>query len=196
MEPIILASGSPRRQEYFRLLGLPFSIMPSYIDETPRGNFGAKEFTEDLSIRKVKKVIEILRGRIPSWICGVDTVISLDGDILGKPEDRDKAKNMLLRLRGRNHEVITAIALFKGKEQSIDCRSISSTVTFASLSEEEVEWYLNTGEWQGTAGAYQVQGLAGCFVSAIKGSYSGVVGLPIREFYVMLRENGYPYGAF
>jgi septum formation protein len=169
--------------------------MPALIDETPQKNFGAKEFTEDMSIRKVKKVIEILQGRIPSWICGVDTVISLDGDILGKPKDRDKAKDMLLRLRGRDHRVITAVALFKGKEKSIDCRSVSSTVSFADLSEEEVEWYLNTGEWQGTAGAYKVQGLAGCFISAIKGSYSAVVGLPIYEFYVMLRENGYPYGA-
>jgi septum formation protein len=196
MEPIILASGSLRRQEYFRLLGLPFSIMPSLIDESPRSGLGPRELAEDLSIRKIKKIVEVLQGRIPSWICGADTVIAVRGEIFGKPADRDAAKKMLSKLQGRDHTVVTAVALYNGKEKSIDCRSVESTVSFAGLSEEEIEWYLNTGEWQGVAGSYKIQGLAGCFISKIKGSYSAVVGLPMHEFYVMLKENGYPYGEF
>ncbi|MDR2184873.1 MAG: Maf family protein [Treponema sp.] len=193
MEPIILASGSLRRQEYFRLMGLPFSIMPSMINESPKKNLHPKEFAEDLSIRKIKKIIEVLQGRIPPWICGADTVVSANGDIFGKPADREDAKKMLTWLQGRDHKVITAVALFKGREKSIDCRSVESIVSFAPLSEAEIEWYLNTGEWQGVAGAYKIQGLAGCFVSHIKGSYSAVVGLPVHEFYVMLKDNGYSY---
>jgi septum formation protein len=91
--------------------------------------------------------------------------------------------------------VVTATALYTGREKTIDCRSVTSAVTFASLAAEEIDWYLNTGEWQGVAGAYQVQGLAACFIERVEGSYSSIVGLPLRAFYVMLRENGYPYGG-
>jgi septum formation protein len=193
MDPIILASGSLRRQEYFRLMGLPFSIMPSMINESPKKDLHPREFAEDLSIRKVKKIIEMLQGRIPPWICGADTVVSINEEIFGKPADREDAKRMLNRLQGRDHKVITAVALFKGREKSIDCRSVESIVSFTPLSEAEMEWYLNTGEWQGVAGAYKIQGLAGCLISHIKGSYSAVVGLPMHEFYAMLRDNGYSY---
>jgi septum formation protein len=194
MEPIILSSGSLRRQEYFRLLGLPFNIMPSMLDETPRPDQSPREYTEDMAVRKINKIIDQLRGRMPYWICGADTVISVDGEIFGKAADRDKASAMLEKLRGRDHEVSTSVALFNGRTQTIDCRSVQSTVTFAPLSEGEMDWYLNTGEWQGVAGGYKIQGLGGCFVSSIKGSYSSIVGLPLREFYVMLLENGYQYG--
>ena len=103
--------------------------------------------------------------------------------------DREDARNMLSALQGKTHEVITAIALYNGK--SIDCRSVTSTVSFAPLSEGEIEWYLDTGEWQNAAGAYKIQGLASCFISGISGSYSSIVGLPLRELYVMLNDNGY-----
>jgi septum formation protein len=195
MEPIILASGSLRRQEYFRLLGLPFSVMPSQIDETYDEHAGPREVTEDLAIRKVKRLLDLLEGRIPPWICAADTVVSVDGEILGKPRDRADAAAMLKKLEGREHEVVTATALYNGRTKNIDCRPVVSGVTFATLSDEEIEWYLNTGEWQGVAGAYRVQGLAACFITAIQGSYSSIVGLPVHELYLMLRENGYPYGA-
>jgi septum formation protein len=100
---------------------------------------------------------------------------------------------MLRKLQGRSHEVITSVALYNGRKKTTDCRSVVSTVTFAPLSPDEIEWYLNTGEWQEAAGAYKIQGLASCFITGIKGSYSGIVGLPLREFYVMLRDNGYLY---
>jgi septum formation protein len=195
MEPIILASGSLRRQEFFRLLGLPFSIMPPRVDEEIGSTDDPRKTAEKLAVLKVKNVFELMKGRTPSWICGADTLISLDGDIYGKPKDREDAGRMLSRLQGRDHEVITAIALYSGKTKTIDCRSVVSAVSFATLSTDEIEWYLNTGEWQGVAGSYKIQGLASCFVNQISGSPSSVVGLPMREFYVMLRENGYPYGG-
>ncbi|MDR0623571.1 MAG: Maf family protein [Treponema sp.] len=194
MDPIILASGSLRRQEFFRLMGLPFSIMAPMIDEKIVPGVEPRKMAEDFAARKVKKVIELMKGRIPPWICGADTIISVDGDIYGKPADREDAKTMLSRLQGRDHEVITAVAL-KSREGDMDCRSVVSRVSFTGLSEREIEWYLNTGEWQGVAGSYKIQGLASCFITRIEGSPSAVVGLPMNEFYVMLRDNGYPYGG-
>jgi len=195
MEPIILASGSLRRQEYFKLLGLPFNIMPAKLDERPRPGQTPEEYSRDMAIRKINAIVGQLQGRIPRWICGADTVISLDGEIFGKAPDRSEAKTMIERLAGREHEVFTSISLFSGKTQSIDCRTVRTGVSFAPLSDTEIEWYLNTGEWQGVAGSYKIQGLGGCFVTSIDGSFSGVVGLPMHEFYVMLIQNGYQYGA-
>jgi septum formation protein len=195
MDPIILASGSLRRQEYFKLLGLPFNIMPSRVDEDFDENLSPKEVTEMLAVRKVNKIVDLLQKAPPPWICGADTIISMDGKILGKPKDRNDAADMLHKLQGRSHDVVTAVALYNGRKKDMDCRSVSSTVTFAPLSDGEIEWYLSTGEWQGVAGSYKIQGLASCFISGINGSYSAIVGLPMREFYVMLRENGYPYGS-
>jgi septum formation protein len=195
MEPIILASSSPRRQDYFRLLGLPFSIIPAKLDEKPQPGQTPEDYTRDMAVRKINVILGQLGGRVPRWICGADTVISVDGEIFGKPLDRGEAKTMLERLQGREHEVSTSVALFNGKTQNIDCRTVQSGVRFAPLSEGEIEWYLNTGEWQGVAGSYKIQGLGGCFAAFIKGSYSAIVGLPMHEFYRMLIENGYQYGS-
>uniref|UniRef100_A0A7C3EEI1 dTTP/UTP pyrophosphatase n=1 Tax=Gracilinema caldarium TaxID=215591 RepID=A0A7C3EEI1_9SPIR len=195
MEPIILASGSLRRQEYFKLLGLPFNIMPSYVDETAPSDLSPREQAEHIAERKVKRILEILDGRLPLWILGADTIVSIDNKIFGKPANRQEAYDMLKTFSGRSHEVITAMALYVGREKRIAIKSVSSLVRFSNLSHEEIEWYLDTGEWQGVAGGYQIQALASCFISHIEGSYSGIVGLPIHEFYGMLRENGYPYGA-
>jgi septum formation protein len=168
--------------------------MPARIEETFQEGVPPQKVAEDLAVRKINKILELLRGKTPPWICSADTIVSVDGKIFGKPKDRDDAHKMLLKIQGSTHEVITAVALFNGKDKSLDCRSVVSTVSFAKLTDSEVEWYLNTGEWQGVAGGYKIQGLASCYISSIKGSYSSIVGLPIRELYVMLRENGYPYG--
>ncbi|MDR2551625.1 MAG: Maf family protein [Treponema sp.] len=194
MEPIILASSSPRRQEYFKLLGLPFNIIPAKLDELPWEQQSAEEYTRDMAVRKIRRILEQLRGRIPQWICGADTVIALGREIFGKPRDRTEARDMMEKLRGREHEVVTSVALFGGKNQSTDCRTVRSRVVFAPISDTELEWYLNTGEWQGAAGSYRIQGLGSCFISSIAGSHSAIVGLPLREFYAMLIENGYQYG--
>jgi septum formation protein len=194
MDPIILASGSLQRQEYFKLLSLPYSIMPARIEEIYEDDVSPHKMAEDMAVKKVNRILELLKGKTPPWICGADTIIAVDGKIFGKPKDREDALRMLTKIHGRSHEVITAVALFNGKDRTMDCRSVISTVSFARLNDDEIEWYLNTGEWQGVAGGYKVQGLASCYITGIKGSYSSIVGLPIREFYVMLRENGYPYG--
>jgi septum formation protein len=175
-------------------MGLPFTVMPARIDETCEGSLSPRELTCELAVRKVNRVLAGFREQSPPWICGADTVIYIDGEILGKPRDRGDARNMLNKLRGREHGVVTAVALYNGRDKGIDCRPVTSGVVFASLSEGEIEWYLDTGEWQGAAGAYRIQGLASCLIREIRGSCSAIAGLPMREFYVMLTENGYPYG--
>jgi septum formation protein len=195
METIILASGSPRRQDYFKLMGLPFSVFPAVIDESQIIEKNPKKLTEELAVRKVKNVIENINDRLPNWICGADTVVAVGNKIFGKPENREDAAKMLEKLSGKQHRVVTSVALYNGHKKNIDLRSAVCTVKFARLSKEEIEWYLETNEWQGVAGAYRIQGLAGCFITQIKGSPSTVVGLPLNEFYAMLRSNGYPYGA-
>jgi septum formation protein len=170
--------------------------MPAQIDETmpPGANSSPRSWAEELAVRKVRKIMDILSSHLPGWIFGADTLISVDDEIYGKPAAREDARDMLLKLQGRSHEVITAMALYNGRKKAVDCRSMVSVVSFAPLSREDIDWYLDTGEWQGVAGAYKIQGLASCFIATINGSYSGIVGLPLREFYVMLRENGYDYG--
>jgi len=194
-EPIVLASGSPRRIDYFKLMGLPFSSVSPDVEETIDENAGPQPAAEELALKKVLKIVLNLKDENPPWVCGADTLIVLDGKIYGKPRDRNDAGNMLRVFSGNTHEVISAVALYSGRTGKTDCRSVVSNISFAPLSDGEIEWYLDSGEWQDAAGAYKIQGLASCFVSKISGSYSSIVGLPLREFYVMLRDNGYPYGG-
>ena len=195
METIVLASGSERRKEFFTLLGLPFTCIPPSVDESfdPSGSPGL--VAEGLALRKTRKIAEDPGNEETLWVCGADTIVALEGKIFGKPLDRKDAGHMLSALQGRTHEVFTAMALYNGRCKTFDCRSVKSTVSFAALSEGEMEWYLDSGEWKDAAGAYKIQGLASCFISSIVGSYSSIVGLPLREFYVMLRDNNYPFGG-
>ncbi|MDR0289878.1 MAG: Maf family protein [Treponema sp.] len=196
MEPIILASGSPRRQEFFRLLALPFVCMPSMIDETPLAGLNPRQATEELALRKTMSVVARLeRESPPEWVFGADTVVVLGGEVFGKPGSRDAARAMLERLAGRSHEVITAMALYNGRVKKTDCRSAVAEVRFAPLAAADIEWYLGTGEWEGAAGAYRLQELGAVLIESIKGSPSAVAGLPLRDFYVMLSDNGYSFGA-
>ena len=176
-----------------RLLGLPFSVAPSMVDEDFDERAEPRAAVEELAVRKVKKTLETLKD--PLWVCGADTLIALDGRIYGKARDRDEAASMLRSFQGRTHQALSAVALYCGRNRRFDCRTSVSEVSFASLAEGEIQWYLDSGEWRDAAGAYKIQGLASCFISGIKGSYSSIVGLPLREFYAMLRDNGYPYGG-
>jgi len=198
MEPIILASESPRRRDFFKLMGLPFTCVPAMIDETQREGLEPRRFTEELALKKALAVAEKANegpDAAALWVFGADTIVVFDGKIFGKPADRADARRMLCEFSGKKHEVITAMALCSRKTGKTDCRSVSSEVEFAVLTDAEIEWYLDTGEWQGAAGAYQMQGLAGCLIKRINGSPSCVAGLPLHDFYVMMRDNGCHYGA-
>ncbi|MDR1788591.1 MAG: Maf family protein [Treponema sp.] len=191
MSDVILASASPRRQEYFRRLGIPFTAIPPAIDETCAPDAEPAAAAEKLAVRKALKVLEDA-PRSP-WVCGADTLAALEGRIFGKPRSREEARAMLSRLAGKTHHVYTGLALAgTALGGALDSRVVCSRVSFGPLSPGEIEWYLDTGEWQGAAGAYRVQGLGGCLVSRLEGSYSAVAGLPVRELYLMLRKRGYP----
>ena len=213
MEPIILASESQRRQDFFKLMGLPFTVLPAGIDETPQRGLSPRQAAEDLALRKTAVIVEriknaeitnnnpiphssfLISNSSPLWIFAADTIVVLDGKIYGKPENRDDAGRMLRSLAGRRHEVVTAMALYSGRDEKTDCRSVTCEVLFAPLSPAGIEWYLDTDEWQGAAGAYRLQETGGCLIKGIHGSPSAVAGLPLHDFYVMLRDNGYPFGA-
>jgi septum formation protein len=198
MEPIILASESPRRRDFFTLMKLPFVCIPAMIDETQQEGVEPRRFAEELALQKALAVANKTNEGPEAavhWVFGADTIVVLDGKIFGKPTDRADAHRMLCEFSGKRHDVITAMALCNKRTGKNDCRSVTSGVEFAALTEAEIEWYLDTGEWQGAAGAYQMQGLGGCLVKSIQGSPSCVAGLPLHDFYVMIRDNGYSFGA-
>ena len=111
--------------------------------------------------------------------------------LIGKPETHEQAVEFLTALQGTTHTVLTALVLYNGREKKTVSRLCKTKVTFASMTSEEIEWYVETGEWHGAAGGYRIQSLASCFISNIEGSYSGAVGLPIFELYDILKEQGY-----
>ena len=195
MEPIILASESPRRKEFLTLMGLPFTSIAPDIDESIPPGSEPRSIVKELAIRKVEKITASPKDTPPLWVCGADTLISLNSKIFGKPINRSEANSMLKALQGQTHEVLTAVALYSGRTKTIDCRLSASEVTFAKMDEKEIEWYLNTDEWKGAAGAYKIQGKASCFIKKINGSYSGIAGLPLNDFYNILIDNGYPFGV-
>lgn len=192
MEPIILASSSPRRQEILKMLKITFRVIAPNIDETISSLLDHEEIPELLAREKVLAVIHSLPAEqeIP-WVLGADTIISFDGKIYGKPENQEQAFDFLKTFQGKTHKVITALVLYNGKTKETTSRVCTSEVTFAPMSDEEIQWYIDTGEWHGAAGGYRIQSLASVFISNIKGSYSGVIGLPIFELYDMLKEQGY-----
>ena len=192
MEPIILASSSPRRQEILKMLKITFRVIAPNIDETISSLLDHEEIPELLAREKVLAVIHSLPAEqeIP-WVLGADTIISFDGKIYGKPENQEEAFEFLKTFQGKTHKVITALVLYNGKTKETTSRVSTTEVTFAPMTDEEIQWYVDTGEWHGAAGGYRIQSLASVFVSNIKGSYSGVIGLPIFELYDMLKEQGY-----
>ena len=197
MGTIILASSSPRRKNFFTLLGLPFTCIPAMLDETPPPGLPPRQAAEELAQKKALSVAERMVLLEPGirWVFGADTIVVLDNEILGKPVDRNDAKQMLTRLEGRRHEVITAMALHSRQVNKTDCRSVSCYVDFIPMDENKIEWYLDTGEWEGAAGAYRLQEIGGCLIQSINGSPSAVAGLPLHEFYAMLTDNGYRFGS-
>lgn len=152
--------------------------------------------TEELSRQKAEAVAEELLSASDGlsgdfWIVlGADTVVALDGKILGKPEDRADAVRMIHSLQGRSHEVYTGVTLISKDEKGVQRHtfSVGTKVTVAPMTDEEIEWYVDTGECMDKAGAYGIQGTFGCFIEGIEGDYSNVVGLPVHAVYQALKE--------
>ncbi len=192
MEPIILASSSPRRQEILKMLGIPFRVIMPTTEELFSSVLEPEDVPEMLAREKVISVVHSLPPlqEIP-WVLGADTLIVKDGKIYGKPQDQNEAESFLRAFQGSTHSVITAIILYNGRKKTTSSRVCKTEVTFAPMTDEEINWYLDTGEWHGAAGGYRIQSLASVFIKKIEGSQSCVTGLPIHELFDILKEQGY-----
>lgn len=190
MNSLCLASGSPRRRELLTQIGVPFTVVSAAIDETPLVNEPATAYVERLARAKAAAGRAALGEVSGVCVLGADTAVILDGQILGKPLDQADALAMLMALSGREHEVITAIAVLDGERCEV--RQVSSRVRFRTLSIEEATAYWHSGEPQDKAGGYAIQGLAAVFVAGLNGSYSAVVGLPVCETAELLGQFGIP----
>ncbi|MEG3619508.1 nucleoside triphosphate pyrophosphatase [Magnetovibrio sp. PR-2] len=175
--PLILASASPRRVELLAQIGItPDDIIPADIDETPLKNERPLDHARRLAADKARA---IQSSHADACIVGADTIVCVGRRILGKPADEAQARRYLSLLSGRTHKVIGGLAVLAPGGETV--KAITTKVTFKRLSAEEINGYMASGEWQGKAGAYAIQGLAGAFVTKISGSYSNVVGLSLPE---------------
>ena len=186
-ERIILASGSPRRRELLSQIGIKTEVIPSYADESTDLT-EPKAIVEELSARKCADVARDL----PSGIfLGADTVVSIDGKILGKPADEADAKRMLKELSGRTHQVHTGVTIIKKAAGDIVGRvtfSRETSVALVNIEDNEIDAYISGGESMDKAGAYGIQGDFAKFVERIDGEYSNVVGLPLAAVYAELKK--------
>lgn len=186
---LILASASPRRRELLNQAGIiPSAIAPVEVDETPLASEKPGDYTRRLAAQKATLVAKKNRGAL---VLAADTVVAAGARILGKPGDRAEAEKFLKLLSGRRHRVITSIAL-KPPSKKLVQKTVITSVSFKRLTADEINWYLECGEWRGKAGGYAIQGKAGAFVKRINGSYTNVVGLPLYETLAILRAHGYP----
>jgi septum formation protein len=192
---IVLASASPRRQEILRNAGIPFTVQVADIDETPLKDELPRDCAERLAR---EKALTVWRMRPRDMVLGADTIVVVDGAILGKPVDGDDAARMLRLLSGRVHQVITGVCVVGGRGDSQlnssepETRTASETtlVTMNELSDAEIREYLATAESMDKAGAYAIQGMASRWIPRIEGDYNNVVGLPMALVYSMLRQRG------
>jgi septum formation protein len=184
---VVLASASPRRSELLHQIGVSHRIVPADIDESRAAGEAVEDCVQRLARSKALQVQQRLAPRaLP--VLGADTLVVVDDVLLGKPRDRDDAIAMLQRLSGRSHQVLSAVAL--AAHNGLRHELSRSVVRFRSLSAQECAVYWDSGEPQGKAGAYAIQGLGAIFVEYLSGSYSGVVGLPLYETAQLLRDAG------
>ena len=204
VQRIILASASPRRAELLRAAGIEFDVLPADVDESARPGEAPEAYVRRLAEEKTRAVA----GRVSHrTVLAADTTVVIDGMMLAKPVDEEDAKRMLRLLSGRTHEVLTAVAVSRGPIGSaphvagsaphvngsappLHTEVARTDVEFAPLTEEEIAWYVATGEPRDKAGAYAIQGHASRFITRIAGSYSNVVGLPIALVYELLNTSG------
>ncbi|HSM69767.1 MAG TPA: Maf family protein [Xanthomonadales bacterium] len=184
---LLLSSGSPRRAELLTQVGVRFRICVTNVDEGRLDGEAPETHVRRLAWDKARAGLEICGPELPSL--GADTVVLLNGEILGKPCDREEAVTMLKRLSGRTHQVLSAVALVMPDGHARDALN-TTRVTFAPLPEPFIEWYCQTENPTDKAGAYAIQGAVGQYVLRIDGSYSGVMGLPLFESCALLRAAG------
>ena len=191
---LILASASPRRQELLRTAGIPFTVQPADIDETPRSGESPRDCAERLAR---EKALAVSRSRPKNYVLGADTIVVVDDTILGKPRDAGDAARMLRMLSGRTHAVITGVCVVNpvvsgqwSVASNIKSASATTLVTMCEIFENEIRDYVATGEPMDKAGAYAIQGMASRWIPRIEGDYSNVVGLPVALVYAMLRDRG------
>jgi len=183
---LVLASASPRRQELLRNAGIRFTVQPADISETSRADESPRDCAERLAR---EKALAVFQSQPQQWVLGADTIVVVDGTILGKPRDPDDAVRMLRMLSGRTHAVITGVCL-AGPVVSKTTASETTLVTMCEISDDEIRDYVATSEPVDKAGAYAIQGIAARWIPRIDGDYSNVVGLPVALVYRMLREQG------
>lgn len=181
---LILASSSPRRKEMFNLIGLDFTVMVSDADESTVES-DPKKFVVELAKRKAEAV---LKKRPDACVVGSDTIVLIDGKIIGKPRDKDDAFKILSTLNGRTHTVYTGLAVLTTDTEQLYCDE--TRVTFAKLSDEEIWHYIGTGEPLDKAGAYGIQGPGAILVERIEGCYFTVIGMPVPVLYKLLKNVG------
>jgi septum formation protein len=193
MDTIILASGSPRRRELLERVRIPCTAVSPQVDEAHQGGGTAAEHTIALARRKVEAVIALLANEAPRWVLGADTVVEVDGTLLGKPSTIGEAERYLRLLSGKVHRVVTGLVLHACRERPVETEAVSTEVCFRTLDDEEIRRALASGEWAGAAGAYRIQERGAFLVEWIRGSWSNVVGLPLEAFYGMLKRTGYRF---
>ncbi|MFC3798342.1 Maf family protein [Cohnella sp. GCM10012308] len=187
---LVLASTSPRRQQLIGLLGLPVEIMPSHADEdTPEG-WSPARIVEALSHRKASTVLDRASQTPGAIVVGSDTIVVLDGDVLGKPKDREDAVSMLTRLAGRGHEVYTGLCCIEAASGRAVVSHSVTRVFMRALSEDQIGRYVDSGEPMDKAGAYGIQEIGAMLVERIEGDFFTVVGLPVSMLAAQLGEFG------
>jgi septum formation protein len=185
MKPLILASASPRRREILSILGIPFSVTPAAIAEIPRAGESPEDFVRRAAREKGMEIAARAKGSV---VLAADTIVTIDGEILGKPAGLEEAARMLARLSGKQHSVLTAVWVNDGVRQKTWEGLDRTTVWFKALNDAEIRDYLSREDVLDKAGAYGIQGLAGAFIPKIEGNYFNVMGLPLPLVYEFLRQ--------
>ncbi len=185
-QPIILASQSPRRKYLLEQAGLNIRVRPSRVDESAIAIKSLMDHPRELAQTKAR---DVARHFPNHWIIGADTVVLINGAMLGKPVDMDQARHMLARLSGQTHRVVTGYCILAPAHNIDISDQVITDVTFKQLSAREIDWYVHTGEPFDKAGAYAVQGIGTFLVKRINGSYTNVIGLPVCEIVAHLLKH-------
>lgn len=189
---LVLASESPRRKTLLESVGISPVVVPSGVDEDEQSqDMSPGDLVKTLARRKIRKVAA---GRPNDYVLGGDTIVYIDGKVLGKPQGKEEAVEMLRRIRGRTHEVYTGVALYEPLGRTVLDDYDATFVTMRNMDEEEIRWYVETGEPMDKAGSYALQGIGGFFVTKVDGDFSSVVGLPLPKVYDLLRRAGVSLG--